>query len=70
MIGWSIILSSFILISSVSNLSLSFVATCWARDFIESGISLRCSFGIIRVWPFVSGFSSRIAIPSGLSAIL
>ena len=70
MIGWSIILISFILISFTSNLSLSFCATCWASDLIDSEISFVCSFGTINVWPSVSGLISRIAIPSWLSAIL
>ncbi len=60
--AWFMIFSSLILISFGENLSWSFLLTSCVMSFEDSGILSRCSFGIIREWPLLKGFSSRIAI--------
>ena len=59
---WFIILSSLVSISFGFSFSWRFFATSCAKSLVDSGISLRCSFGITRVCPLLLGLSSRIAM--------
>ncbi len=64
------IFSSLILTSLGENLSLSFLATSCVILSADSGTFSACSFGTIRAWPLLSGFSSSIAMQSLSSEIL
>jgi len=67
---WFIIFSSLISISSGFSLSCNFFPISCASIFVDCGISSRCSFGIIRECPLLSGLSSKIATLCASSPIL
>ena len=58
----SIIFSSLISTLSGLNFVSNFFATFCARNLVVSGISSRCSFGMINVCPLLSGLISSIAM--------
>jgi len=53
---------SLIFISLGEKLFWSFLVISFVNGFEDSGISFKCSFGIIKECPLLSGFISRIAM--------
>ncbi len=68
--AWPIIFISLILISCGENFFFNFFDTSCTREFFDSEVFSRCSFGTMRECPLLIGISSRIAMLSLSSAIL